>query len=327
MSRRCFAVLAVLVLPCCMTGCTTPSSRHVFEQEDFGPSSLGKDTKILVVTDVCIWRHLEDGEGDYVSVFDSRRACRKASGAISAYLISQGFSEVQTLPLAVGSYLSASAELPVCRYPHGEAFPGKSPFWINEEWLSDSESNTAERAHGLMNPIPVSFRDHPERARALPENDAFREAVLELKRQYGCDYALLLAAGGWFVTEREQEKERTPQLVATAALTLGTIVYAQWQISNINAFVALVDADRGELAWANKFYRDPFQEEMTGKFRAGGLYHPDILIYDDDSPRDVNRSLIERMTDPALQAWCRKPCHDRWLELTSELLYHLAPPQ
>ncbi len=294
------AGFAVLI---CTAGCvTSPSSRYVFEQRQPGTDARGG--KILVVTDICVKRNFtkDHGKGEYVSVFDSRRASRKAREAFTAFLLSERFPEPQSISMAIGGHSNDQVEYNICEYPLGSGTIAKPPFWINPAWQRQFPANAATHACDLLRPISTVFHDHPNEAHALAKRKSFQAAIQALKDTYHCDAVLLVVGEGKLISVREQMKEVLPQAIISAVVTLGTVSFAVYHVNYITLHAALVDADSGEIVWANRVHLGPEYDALVRL-----LYEPQGLTYEDVEPKGVLAEIGERISDPRWRAWHTMP--------------------
>ena len=320
MNRMSGVVAAAAVTITGLLGCA-PGDRNVYRADNFSANQI-QGKKVLLVTDACVKRFTKDVK-PYVCLSDSRRSSAKLAMGLSAYLVSQGMPRPVLGPRTVGGFVAEAKDQPVSNYPAGQAAPCRPPFWLSEEWGSLEGLGVqapAEMAKALAAAAHAVYKRDPKKVSELAGNDAFREAVKLLGQRSGCDYVLLATSEGWISSYEIRLKTAMPQAFITAAATLGTVSAAAFPVTYVTTHVALVDARTGSLLWANQYSNGGDDNRLAVQLYDGEGWD---LRYEDAGRFD--KALVEKISDPQLQAWSQKPWNGPWLQWTKDLLYHLAP--
>jgi hypothetical protein len=240
-------VLSALILSACSTfsGPPTPFTR----------SSASYDAKqsqirsIAVIADVCLIRD-EAGSDDYWLINGSRSAARHMLEGTATYLTKSG-------------YKVDFAEAPfVCAHKYGTG---------RMKYAADPGAQVAEMEPPLFE-VEGLARDPAYRQSLITLINATQGAIQQVERSpsqvccktpplkrdldtvskvTGGDAILFLAGDGVVVPEEKSLAQGVATGAATAVLTLGFGSYAQWNVSYMDNYAALVDVETGDILWGS----------------------------------------------------------------------------
>ncbi len=316
-----------------------PSAKGVAKEPAFAEAKF-EDKRVVVVTDISVGRLCPDGRGSYLSLFDSKRATKKAAMAVAAYWTSQGLPKPEVALMTVGGILDPAQEQQVCRYPFGEAFAAKPPLWAREESWGDrhpSGVGTQAGAVELVNEVFLAFRAYAQQDKGKEEADvsareaALRKAIQRLGRRYGCDYVLVVAGCGRIVTADDIDRIIWPQILLTstvsAAASLGmfSIGAATYPVSFLTTVALIADAHSGEPLWLNAH---PVVQNDLPDVGGVRLYggRPLNNWYAWQSVH-LDTSLADKVNAPVLRRWASERSNVFWLNWAKHLLYYALHDQ
>lgn len=316
-----------------------PSNENVTSDPTFAQVTL-RDKKVLVVTDLSVSRISPDGKSDYISLFDSRRATQKAALSVAAFLVSQGLPKPDIRLMSVGEFLEPDHEHRVCRYPFGEPQSSKPPFWMSDECRSGANPG----ANGIDAPsvqlvaaVFDAFRAYMTRTNGklhggtADGEEALSKAIQQLTHRYACEYVLVVTGCGRIVTADDVDRVVWPQILLTSTLSavgslgLFGIGIASYPVPSLVTVAILADAETGKLLWINT--HPVIQSDLPNDLVYGShgvtLFggHP-VNHWHSYETEHLDKSLVGKVTDPALREWSGRRCNVFWLNWAKHVLYY-----
>lgn len=228
-----------------VAGCAAPRPTDAFVQKS---TDVDKRTnqidKIAVLCDVCCMR-----DGKRIVVDDSQRAEGFMLNEIRETLTKKGYNTVKELCPFVGGYKNPEGTFPVSMSKDQDPNSVTPPFFRDATLENDEEYRDAMKY--LQHFVQICFDRGFNRSARFSVNPIARRCVNVVKERTRAEAILVANGAGNYVPTAKSVAQGVATGVLTGVLTLGTVVAVSYDVSHLDSYVALIDANNVELLWSN----------------------------------------------------------------------------
>lgn len=227
-----------------MAGCTSPPSKLYVQNSDDVETRTDHTEKLAVLCDVCCTR-----DSERIVVDDSQRAEGFMLNEIRETVTKKGYKTVAELSPFVGGYKNPEGTFTVSMSKDQETRNVHPPFFWDAALESDEEYRDAMKY--LQHFVQICFDRGFNRSARFSVNPIARRCVTLVKERTGAEAILIANGNGNYVPTGKSVAQGIATGVLTGLLTFGTVVAVSYDVSHLDSYVALIDANDVELLWSN----------------------------------------------------------------------------
>lgn len=240
-------VLSAFVLSACSTVSPPPTP--------FTRSAASYDAKqseirnIAVIADACLIRD-EGGSEDYWLINDSRTAGRHMLDGTEAYLKGKGYKVDFAEAPFVCAYKYGTGKMNAAADPGGQVSAKEPPLFEAEGLARDPAYR--QSLITLINATQGAVKQvERSPSHVCCKTPPLKRDLDTVAKATGGDAILFLVGDGVVVPEEKSVAQGVATGAATAVMTLGLGSYAQWNVSYMDNYAALVDVETGDILWGS----------------------------------------------------------------------------